>query len=276
MSVSVILLAAGYGTRLWPLTKDRPKALLPLRYPPPDRGAGRGARGPVILDEIVGALHALPGVRRRLLVTNHRFAAQFRAWRKARGAPIRIVDDRTTTPEDKRGAIWDLRLAARAVPAQDDLLVVGTDNLFRWSLARFVKQAQAHRPAPSLALWKAPSLDDAGRFGVVQRDRSGHIRRFAEKTIPAISRDVAVCVYYLPAAARPRLGEFLRAGGPSDAPGYFFQWLVREGCPVYGVMMPGAWYDIGTPRAYAAILARWRRAGRRSGIVTRSKQRLEG
>ena len=243
MSIAAILLAAGYATRLYPLTQNRPKALLPL---------GRG----VILDAVIRSLDQVPSVRQRLLVTNHRFAGQFLAWQQACGADIEIVDDETETVETRLGAIGDLELARSRVDPADDLLVIGTDNLFHWPLADFVVQAQRYRPEPTIALWEAPSLEAATAFGVVRRDQTARITEFIEKSPQPPSRDVALCVYYFPAAMCGTIRQFIEEGGNVDAPGYFIQWLVRHGV-VYGVMMPGVWYDIGSLDAYQTVLREW-------------------
>ena len=244
MAVTVVLLAAGYATRLYPLTTDRPKALLPL-----DSGT--------ILDAVLSTVHTVDGVRKRLLVTNHRFAGQFAQWQRATGAGVEVVDDGTQTPETRLGAIRDLALARRATDPGDDLLVVGTDNVFRWRLADFVKDARRVAPAPSIALWLAPSSEAARPFGVVTREASGRITSFVEKSSQPPSREVALCVYYFPAPVCDTIETFLQGGGNADAPGYFLEWLVRREA-VYGVMMPGAWYDIGTLETYQAMLKEWR------------------
>ena len=240
MAITAVLLAAGYATRLYPLTKDRPKALLPL---------GRG----VILDEVVRSLEAVPNLRARVLVTNGRFAGQFGQWRAARGAAVQILDDGTTTEETRLGAIRDLELARGATDPRDDLLVLGTDNLFRWRLSDFVTAAERHRPHASIALWEAPSAGAATQFGVVLRDPASRIRAFAEKSPQPPSREVALCVYYFPAAMCGQIRRFIEQGGNPDAPGYFLEWLVRQ-APVYGIMMPGAWYDIGSPESYQTVV----------------------
>ena len=243
MAVTVVLLAAGYATRLYPLTHDRPKALLPL---------GEGT----ILDAVCRAVERVPDVRKRILVTNRRFAGQFDAWQRARQAPVEILDDGTETAETRLGAIRDLKLA-QARAGGDDLLVIGTDNLFQWPLEAFVTHAQRCRPAPSIALWQAPSKDAATQFGVVTREATSRITAFVEKSPQPPSAEVALCVYYFPAAMLGNIDRFLQEGGNADAPGYFIQWLVEHG-PVYGIMMPGAWYDIGTIQSYETVLSEWR------------------
>ena len=222
-SITAVLLAAGYATRLYPLTSGRPKALLPL---------GQG----VILDAILRSLEPVADVRARILVTNHRFAEQFQAWQRASGADVRIVDDGTDTPETRLGAIRDLELARGLADPADDLLVIGTDNLFRWKLAEFVARAKRHRPDPSIALWTAPSSADATQFGVVVRDRTSRITSFVEKSPQPPSREVALCVYYFPAAMAGRItvaevDELVPIGelDPDDIhlPGIFVQRIVH-------------------------------------------------
>lgn len=243
MAVTAVLLAAGYATRLYPLTEDRPKSLLPL-------GTG------VIVDAVIGSLSEVPQLRGAVLVSNHRFAGQFQEWQRARKAPVRILDDGTATPETRLGAIRDLALARQSIDPHDDLLVVGTDNVFRWSLADFVGPAQRHRPHPAAALWEAPSVEAATQFGVVVRDQASRITAFVEKSPQPPSREVAACVYYFPATMCGQIERFIGEGGNADAPGHFMAWLVGRGT-VYGVMMPGLWYDIGTLEAYHAVVREW-------------------
>ncbi|MDP3703903.1 MAG: nucleotidyltransferase family protein [Candidatus Omnitrophota bacterium] len=243
MSLTAILLAGGYATRLYPLTQDKPKALLPL---------GEG----VILDAVVNSLEGVPDISRRLLVTNHRFAEQFRAWQRHSGQAIRILDDGSDTVETRLGAIRDLELARTRGHVEDDVLVLGTDNLFTWPLAEFIKQAKHRLPDPSVALWLAPTNDAATHFGVVTRDASSRITAFTEKSPQPPSREVALCVYYFPGPMCGKIREFLDGGGNADAPGYFIQWLAARGS-VYGIMMSGLWYDIGTSDAYQTVVSAW-------------------
>ena len=241
--ITAVLLAAGYATRLYPLTQDRPKALLPL-------GSG------TILDAVCQSLDTVPALARRLLVTNRRFAGQFRAWQQTSQVALTVIDDGTESADTRLGAIRDLALAAASAGPDDDVLVIGTDNLFRWPLGQFVAQAQRVRPAPSIALWNAPSRDSATQFGVVIRDAKGRITAFAEKSPQPPSTEVSLCVYYFPAPMRGHIEVFLKSGGNADAPGYFVQWLAQRSA-VYGIMMPGPWYDIGSLEAYQHVLTEW-------------------
>ena len=243
MAVSAVLLAGGYATRLYPLTKDRPKALLPL-----------GSR--VILDEVVDLLDGVPQLQRLVLVTNHRFAEQFRQWQRRRGLNVVIVDDGTETADLRLGAIRDLLLAKTEGGAAGDLLVLGTDNLFSWPMTEFVARARRQAPHPSVALWEAPSRESATQFGVVTLDAASRIATFVEKSPQPPSTAVALCVYYFPEPMHGRVQQYLDSGGNPDAPGYFIEWLVRQE-PTFGVPMGGTRFDIGTHAAYEEVLKAW-------------------
>ena len=242
-----VLLGAGYGTRLYPLTADRPKALLPL---------GDG----VILDAVLQVVTRLSGgTHRVVLVTNHKFLPQFEAWQRRQHVSVELVDDGTTTPATRLGAIRDLRVGLERLAPTDDALVLGTDNLFTWSLAEFIEFARAHRPAATVAVRQVTPRHEARRYGVVELNRRARLTRWVEKPARPSSSTVALCVYYVPAAIRHRLDEFVQAGDNVDAPGYFFQWLVtRE--PVYGCMTTGEWFDIGSHETYQEAIRRWSHA----------------
>ena len=250
MSLTAILLAGGYATRLYPLTADRPKALLPL---------GEG----VILDAVVKSLERIPGITQRLLVTNHRFAERFRQWAAGRRRDLEILDNGTATPQTRLGAVQDLLLALEHVPPDQDVVVLGTDNLFTWPLADFVAFARAKRPAATVAVRQADSLDEARRCGVVDLAADGRVTRCVEKPTAPPSLTVVLCVYYFPAPLRTRIQQFIREGGNGDAPGYLIEWLVsRE--PVHGFMTAGEWFDIGTQDTYQLAVQRWQEERRHS------------
>ncbi len=252
-NLGVVLLAGGYGTRLYPLTLHQPKALLPL---------GQG----VLLDALMEKVRALPSLAKIVLVTNHRFALAFDAWRRHTGARVTLVDNGTATPAQRLGAMRDLQLGWERAPG-GDVLVIGTDNLFSWSLGPFVRRAQRHRPAATVATWHVPCLQDASLYGVVQANRRGQIMRFEEKPARPSSRAIALCVYYFPAPMRPRVAQFLsERRGQGDAPGRFVAWLTEQE-PVYAAPARGQWFDIGSPDSYRQVLAWTARGSARSPRV---------
>lgn len=241
--VSVVLLAAGYGTRLYPLTKEQPKALLKL---------GRQT----ILDWMVEELATVPKLSQTVLVSNHRFAARFRAWQRRRRWSGQLLDDGSTSPDTRLGAIRDLQMALARIDPRDDVLVLGTDNVFAWSLADLVRAAKTVRPAATVAVRQVDSAEEARRCAVVSMARTQRLRDCVEKPAHPSSLTVALCIYYFPSAMRHRIDQFVREGGNADAPGYFIEWLVKQES-VYGFMTQGAWFDIGTHESYRQAARQW-------------------
>ncbi|MBI4355631.1 MAG: NTP transferase domain-containing protein [Candidatus Omnitrophica bacterium] len=243
----VVILAAGYGTRLYPLTKHRPKALLLL-----------GRRR--LLDLLLDRCLALPGVERVWVVSNHRYIAQFRRWRAAhpQRARIRLIDDGSTSNENRRGAVRDLQLALRRGNIQGSVLVVAGDNYFSSSLEGFLRAAR-RRDRTMIGLHVVASRRLAARYGTVRLDGAGRISRFDEKSPHPATRTAAMGLYALPRRVLPRIDDYLRRGAQADAPGYFVQWLSSR-MPVYGYRLGGDWFDIGDLASYRRAIAAVRRS----------------
>lgn len=223
-----LILAAGYATRLSPLTDDLPKQLLPV-----------GGRPIVdwILDKIRDA-----GIDDVHLVTNARFAPLFEEW--ARGNAVHVHDDGTSTNETRLGAIGDIRFVARRGGLDDDLLVIAGDNLFDFSLADYVEFWQARTGASAVAVYDVRDRALASKYGIVAVDADDRIVDFVEKPDDPPST-LAATATYLFARAHVRLVDtYLAEGNPPDQPGHFVAWLHRRE-PVYAYRFGGGWYDIG-------------------------------
>jgi glucose-1-phosphate thymidylyltransferase len=237
--MDALILGAGYATRLYPLTKDRPKPLLPVGGVP-------------ILQRICGQLGETKSFDRIHVVTNHRFAGHYEEWLREyrqRGQPpcdIRIHDDRTTTPEDRLGAIGDIQFVLDAARIDGDLLVIAGDNLIGGSLSPFL--ATASRGA-SVGLKDLRSKRLVSLYGVVETGPDGRILGFEEKPAEPKSTLIAIGLYYFPKATLPLLRKYLSLGNSKDAPGYYLQWLHRE-TPLFGHVLDGEWYDIGDLESY--------------------------
>ncbi len=240
--MDAILLAGGYGTRLYPLTLDRPKALLPVGGRP-------------ILDHIVDALEASDEIRRMFLVTNTRFAGHFKRWADGRrpGKPIEVFDDGTESNETRLGAIGDVRfvLNEAGVRADEGLYVLGTDNMARFDVTEIIPFARSHGASAIFA----SRLEDRRRLtrmGVVTLDESGRVVEFEEKPKHPKS-DLAVPPFYVysPEAA-PLVHLYLEEGNNPDAPGHFIAWLAHRS-PVYALVIEEVVRDIGTLESYRAI-----------------------
>jgi glucose-1-phosphate thymidylyltransferase len=232
--VIAVVLAAGYATRLQPLSETIPKPLLPI--------AGRP-----MLDHIAGAIERVEEVQAIHVVTNHRFHPMFRDWaRRRRGdKPVIVWDDGTTSNETRRGALADLQLVLeRAGAAENDVLVVAGDNLFDLDLRAFVDFWRLRASSSAIALYHCPELELVRRYSAVELDADGRVVAFSEKPAEPTTHWVGVAIYLYCAAHARRLGEYLAGGGSADAPGNFVAWL-HERAPVYGFALGGEWLDIG-------------------------------
>lgn len=227
--MKLVLLAAGYATRLYPLTKDRPKHLLEV--------AGRP-----ILDHVLEKLAAI-GFDGTYVVTNAKFAPRFEEWAAGRD-DVTVVDDGTTDEETKLGAIGDLDLVIRQEAIDDDVIVVAGDNLFTDSLGDFGRFARA-RQAPMVALYDVGDLDQMSKYNAIEVDGEGRVTHFEEKPESATSTLMAIALYYYPREALPLVRQYVEEGNNPDQPGRLVEWLYTR-MPVYTWRVPGSWLDIGS------------------------------
>jgi glucose-1-phosphate thymidylyltransferase len=234
--VKAVILAAGYATRLYPLTLDRPKALLPI--------AGRP-----LVDRLLDRLAEVEGLDEILLVTNSKFADRFRQWAAAGGRRIRVLDDGTSDEETRLGAIGDLDLAIREGGIDDDLLVLAGDNLFSESFAAFAAFGRA-KDAPALAVYDVGDLEAIRRYNAIELDDSDRVTYFEEKPERPRSTLTGIALYFYPRSALGLVREYLAAGNNPDQPGRLVEWLYRR-MPVYAWRLPGRWYDVGSKETLA-------------------------
>lgn len=220
--MKALILAAGYATRLGPLTDDRPKQLLPVGDRP-------------IVDWIVEKVRAA-GIHDIHLVTNARFAPQFHEWSDG----VEIHDDGTTSNETRLGAIGDMQF----VGLDDDLLVIAGDNLFDYDLGGFVEFWRARQPASAVAVHDVGDRELAKQYGIVDVDSDDRIVAFAEKPDDPPSTLVATATYLYPRAHVRLVDAYLDEGNNPDQPGNFVAWLHRRE-PVYAYRFDGGWYDVG-------------------------------
>ena len=240
--MNALLLAAGYATRLYPLTLDTPKPLLPVA-------------GKAIADYVVEQLAEIAAIERLLVVTNHRFAGHFERWAAGHpsGRRIEVVDDGTVTNETRLGAIGDIAFTLRRHPelGREALFVLGGDNLVDFRLADLVDDFVARgSEATVICLVRESDPAQLRRSGVVTLGEDRRVVGFVEK--PATPPSDLTCppFYVYPPAALALIDESLAAGESPDAPGNFIAWLHRR-APVYGHVFGERRYDVGTPETYA-------------------------
>jgi glucose-1-phosphate thymidylyltransferase len=230
------VLAAGYATRLRPLTDSIPKVLLPL--------AGRP-----MLDYLLDRVEAVDEIEGIHVVTNARFARDLGGWASQRSGlrPVAVWNDGTTSNEDRLGAIGDIRFTIEEAGLEgEELLVVAGDNLIEYRLEDFVRFWRQKGDGAAVAVHRVPDPDLIKQYGVAELDADDRIVSLEEKPDEPRSDLAATAAYlYRPdegALVRPYLDE----GNPRDAPGNFTAWLYQR-APVYGYRFEGGWMDIGDP-----------------------------
>jgi glucose-1-phosphate thymidylyltransferase len=235
--MKALILAAGYATRLYPLTLDRPKALLPVGGKP-------------MLDHLMEQLEQVEGLDDVYVVTNSKFAEAFREWAAARsGLPLRIIDDGTVDDDSKLGAIGDLDLTIREAELDDDLIVLAGDNLFSQSIAPFPVFALG-KGGPALGVYDVGDLDTIRSYSVIELDDDDRVTRLEEKPERPRSTLAGIALYFYPRSALRYVREYLQDGNNPDQPGRLVQWLYPR-TAVYGWRVPGRWFDVGSKETLA-------------------------
>jgi len=234
----VLILAAGYATRLYPLTLNKPKPLLKV-----------GDK--TILEHVFEKISQLTEVEKCFIVTNQKFFDSFREWVSGFkfGAPIEVINDETTTNENRLGAIRDIEFVVKKKNLQNDLLVIGGDNIFEFDLKDFADFARARKPNASLALFDIKEKEKAKLYGIAKIDSAKKLIEFKEKPAQPDSTLIATCVYYFPKESLHLIQEYIASGNKQDAPGNYIRWLSEtEGA--YGFVFDEDWYDIGDLKSY--------------------------
>jgi glucose-1-phosphate thymidylyltransferase len=237
--VKAIVLAGGYATRLYPLTLDRPKHLLEVGGRP-------------ILELLLERL-PLAELDAVYVVTNAKFADRFSEWARSYPVDVVVIDDGTTSEDDRLGAIGDLQLAIDSQGLDDDLIVAAGDSIFTERLDGFARFGQ-ERGAAAIAVYDVGDLEAMKRLSSIGVDADSRLVSFEEKPDNPQSTLAGIALYFYPRAVLPLVGEYLAEGNNPDQPGRLVGWLYRR-TPVYAWRVPGRWFDIGTPETLAEAAA---------------------
>lgn len=234
--MKALILAAGYATRLYPLTLTQPKPLLPV--------AGRP-----MVNYVLDNLAPIGGIDRVYVVTNAKFAGHFERWAAdyhhgQHDFEFTVVNDGSTDDSNKLGAIGDLHLVLKQAAVDDDLIVVAGDNLFSQPLIGFGETCRA-RNAPVLGIYDVGSLELARKYSNVTLDASGRILSFVEKPPQPASTLSGIALYFYPRHTIPLIHQYIAEGNNPDQPGRLVQWMCQR-TPFYTWQVPGLWYDIGS------------------------------
>ena len=233
-----LILAAGYATRLYPLTENFPKPLLEVG-------------GKTILDWLVDDIDTAGLVDEYVVISNHKYACHFDAWAKTKSMKVTVVDDGTSSNETRLGAVKDIQFAIDALGIDDDMLVIAGDNVLSFSLTRFIRYAQEKNTSCIMRYFEAEEKK-LTKCGVVQIDEQDRILGMEEKPANPKSHWCCPPFYYYTREDASLVAKGIEAGCGTDAPGSYIAWLCTQ-TPVHAMEMPGCRYDVGNLESYERI-----------------------
>ena len=256
--MKLLILAAGFGTRLYPLTRDIPKSLLKI-----------GKRH--VIDYIWEKIEKVKDIQEVIIITNHKFYRDFLNWakRKNKGKPhlcvqegskkLRILNDKVSHPKERLGAIGDMQFAIEKAKVDEDLLVIGGDTFLNEDLDRFLRFSKDKTPHISVGLYSLHKEDDFRKYAVVKIDRDSKVTYYREK--PKFSpcaqgqdKLIGICLYYFPKEKLGLIKRYLSIENKkTDAPGNLISWLHKK-TPIYGFRFKGLWLDVGDADTYKKCL----------------------
>lgn len=235
-----IILAAGYATRLYPLTKNMPKPLLKVA-------------GVSILDRIVHKIEPVKEIDEIILVSNHKFFLNFMRWSLSyKGAKkVTVLDDGTTSNENRLGAIKDIEFAVKQQAIHDDVMVLAGDNLFEFELTDFVDFFH-EKKTDCITSHIIKNLERIKRTGVAELNQDGKLISFEEKPNEPKSNYAVPPFYIYRQSTIALIKEFLEEGNSGDAPGMYLSWLLKRKS-IHAFLFEGDRYDIGTLKSYEEV-----------------------
>jgi len=236
--VKCLILAAGYATRLYPLTENYPKPLLKVQ----DR---------TILDWLLEDIHSSGVVDEYIVISNHKFAHHFRDWAEKHSLPITVLDDGTENNETRLGAVRDVQFAIEMLGLKDDLLVIAGDNLLNFSLTGFIAYQKRKNTTCIMRYWE-PDINRLHKTGVAVVDENDRITDMEEKPAEPKSNWCTPPFYIYKASDVPLVQKGIDSGCGVDAPGSFIAWLSTQ-TVVHAYEMPGKRFDIGNLSSYEEV-----------------------
>lgn len=233
-----LILAAGYATRLYPLTENFPKPLLTVG-------------NKTILDWLIDDIDTLGAVDEYVVISNHKFAHHFDAWAAGKSQRVTVVDDGTDSNETRLGAVRDIAFAIERLALDDDMLVIAGDNLLDFSLTKFIAYAKKKDTSCIMRYYEA-NEQKLLKCGVVTIDGADKILRMTEKSPTPETHWCCPPFYYYTREDARLVQRGIDAGCGVDAPGSYIAWLCTQ-TPVHAMEMPGRRYDIGNLESYEKV-----------------------
>ncbi len=238
-----LILAAGYATRLYPLTENFPKPLLTV-----------GDK--TILDWLIDDINESNLVDEYIVISNHKFAKHFEDWAKTKKQKVTVVDDGTSSNETRLGAVKDIQFTIEKLNLDDDMLVIAGDNVLDFSLTEFVKYAKEKNTSCIMRYYE-PDDKKLLKCGVVTIDENDKILQMTEKSPTPATHWCCPPFYYYTKDDAKIVQKGIESGCGTDAPGSYIAWLCTQTI-VHAMEMPGKRYDIGNLESYEKVKAEYK------------------
>jgi glucose-1-phosphate thymidylyltransferase len=234
--MKLIILAAGYATRLYPLTLNQPKPLLPVAGKP-------------MMEWVIDNVSTIDAIDHAYIVTNAKFVSHFESWAANYSRPnlkfgFTIVNDGSTDDSNKLGAIGDMHLVMTKHAIDEDIIVVGGDNLFSDDLRDFGEYCLS-KNAPVTGVYDVGDLEAIKKYNSIDVEEDGQITFFEEKPAEPRSTLTGIALYFYPRSALSLINQYVEEGNNPDQPGRLVQWLYPR-VPFYTWRVPGLWFDVGS------------------------------
>lgn len=238
-----LILAAGYATRLYPLTENFPKPLLTVG-------------GKTILDWLVDDIDTSGEANEYIVVSNHKFARHFEHWAESKKQPVVVIDDGTSTNESRLGAVKDIQFVLEQRKIDDDLLVIAGDNVLDFSLTKLIAYAKEKKTS-CVMRYEEPDLSKLKKGAVALLGEGDRVLRITEKSPSPASHWYCPPFYYFIADDARLVSDGIESGCGTDAPGSYLAWL-SERSVIHAMEMPGRRYDIGDLESYENVKSVYR------------------
>ena len=233
-----VVLAAGYATRLYPLTENFPKPLLKV-----------GDK--TILDWLIDDIDTSGEIDEYVIISNHKFVEHFNKWSEEKSVKITVLDDGSVSNETRLGAVCDIQFAIEKLNLNDHLLVIAGDNVLDFSLTKFISYFK-EKDASCVMRYYEPEKKKLLKSGVLSIDDTDKVEEMTEKSPEPKSNWCCPPFYFYHKNDVPKVKEAIEKGCHTDAPGSFIAWLCKKS-PVYAMEMPGKRYDIGNLESYQQV-----------------------
>ena len=241
--MKALILAGGFAKRMWPLTLETPKALLPIKGKP-------------LLEYILKKIEPLEGIDKIFISINKKFEKHFADFLQHYRSSklITLIVEEAMSEEEKLGAVRGIDFFLDREKIMEPLLVINGDNIFDSGLFGLLLLYK-RRKASVVGLYDVKDRERAKKYGVVEIDGEGRLTAFEEKPVSPRSTLASTGIYIFTLPSLEKITAYLASNG-GDRMGDFITWLAQRE-KVYGFVLEGKWFDIGSLEEYEQTEKEW-------------------